>query len=242
MTVEVEKMDELEFRRTIYADPNCNDPRVIKAAAEDQSKQDFWNELKQLDKRIGKASKISVPNDLAHKLILRQSMHRHSKTKQRNRIQLALAASIVFVFGISFTLWQQQNHLNMSEHALAHLYHEGDYALGAEENISLQQVNAKLARYGGELSEDIGRIYYANYCNFENVHSLHMVMQGKTGKVTVFIMPDTESYALDGKFKDNKYIGESFDFNRASIVILGEQDTDVKAVKGKLKKQLLFSA
>ena len=39
-------MDDLEFRRTIYADPNCNDERVKEAAAKDPAKQEFWAEQK----------------------------------------------------------------------------------------------------------------------------------------------------------------------------------------------------
>jgi hypothetical protein len=242
MTIKVAKMDELEFRRTIYADPNCNDGNVNQAAGEDPAKLDFWNELKKLDNKIQQASQVKVPDDLAHKLILRQSMETHRKGKQRNRIHLALAASIAFVFGISFTMWQQQSHISLGEHALAHVYHEGAYALEAQEDISLQQINAKLARFGGELSEDIGQIFYANFCDFENIQSLHLVMQGEQGRVSVFVIPHSDKYSSDRNFSDGKLKGDSVDFSLVSLMIVGEQGQDVEQLKDKLKQKLQFSA
>ena len=70
-------MDDLEFRRTIYADPNCNDERVKEAAAKDPAKQEFWAEQKRIDASLKAAMKVDVPDDLANKLILRQTMQTH---------------------------------------------------------------------------------------------------------------------------------------------------------------------
>ena len=234
-------MDDLEFRRIIYADPNCNDEKVIQAANEDPAKMEFWNELKKLDSKMQRASQVKVPDDLAHKLILRQSMDTHRKSKQRNRIHLALAASIAFVFGISFTMWQQQSQISLNDHTLAHIYHEGAYALEAQEDISLQQINAKLARFGGELSENIGQIYYANFCDFENIKSLHLVMQGEHGRVSIFVVPNSDKYRSDGSFNDGKLKGDSVDFRQASLMIVAEQSQDVAQLKGKFKQKLQFS-
>ena len=235
-------MDELEFRRTIYADPKCNDERVKQAAAEDSKKQDFWNEMKQLNSKMQLASKVAVPEGFADKLILRQSMQHHARSKVRTRIQLALAASIAFVFGVSFTMWQMQDQIDLGEHALAHVYHEGNHALGAQEDISLQQVNAKLARYGGQLNESVGQVLYANFCDFKGVRSLHLVMQGAQDKVTVFIVPHQKGQKLNSQFGDNKMTGQSLDFSKASLVIVGERGSDVDSLSIELKKQIHFSA
>ena len=67
-------MDDLEFRRKLYADPNCTDEDVLAAIASDPQKLAFYSELKQLDKNMHQASKVKVPDDLVHKLILRQTM------------------------------------------------------------------------------------------------------------------------------------------------------------------------
>ena len=62
-------MDELEFRRRIYADPETTDSDVVEAAKEDEKKRHFWNEQKKLDQQLKQALKVDVPDDLANKLI-----------------------------------------------------------------------------------------------------------------------------------------------------------------------------
>jgi hypothetical protein len=236
------KMDELEFRRTLYADPNSTDEKVLAAIADDPKKQAFYKELKQLDKNMHQASQVKVPDNLVHKLILRQTMQSQKSNKVRNRIQLAMAASVAFVVGVSFTMWQQNNLLDLSKQAIAHVHYEGGYALDAQENISLQQVNAKLAKFGGEFSEDIGRVYYANFCDFENVRSLHMVVEGQNGKVSVFVVPHNDDYQAEGSSHDTKYTSQATDLKRASIIVVGEEGANISNMKEQLNKKIHFSA
>jgi hypothetical protein len=236
------KMDELEFRRTLYADPNCTDEDVLAAIADDPKKREFCKELKQLDKNMQQASQIKVPDDLVHKLILRQTMQIHKASKAHNRIQLAMAASVAFVVGVSVTMWQQNNLLNLSEQAIAHVHYEGNHALDAQENVSLQQVNAKLATFGGKISEDIGRIHYANFCDFDNVRSLHMVVEGEYGKVTVFVVPHDDTHRAEGSSHDTKYNSQAVDLKRASIIVVGEEASNVSKMQEQLNKKIHFSA
>jgi hypothetical protein len=236
------KMDELEFRRILYADPNCTDEEVLAAIADDPKKQAFYKELKQLHKKMHQASQIKVPDDLVHRLILRQTMASYKSSKVRNRIQLAMAASVAFVVGVSFTIWQQNNLLDLSKQAIAHVHYEGDYALHAQENVSLQQVNAKLAKFGGEFSEDIGRVYYANFCDFENVRSLHMVLEVENGKVSVFVVPHNNAYLAEGSSSDTRYNSQAIDLKRASIIVVGEEGTNIGDMQQQLNKKIRFSA
>jgi hypothetical protein len=235
-------MDELEFRRILYADPNSTDERVLAAIADDPKKKEFYKELKQLDINMNQASQVKVPDNLVHKLILRQTMQTRKSSKARHRLQLAMAASVAFVIGVSFTMWQQNNLLDLSKQAIAHVHHEGGYALDAQENISLQQVNAKLAKFGGEFSEDIGRVYYANFCDFENVRSLHMVVEGENGKVSVFIVPHDDAYLAEGSSSDKRYNSQAIDLKRASIIVVGEEGTNISEMQEQLNRKIQFSA
>lgn len=235
-------MDDLEFRRTVLADPNCKEPKVLSAIASDAAKQDFVNEIKQLNNKMINASKVSVPDGLAHRLLLRQTMTNHAEKRNRSRIiQLALAASIAFILGISVTNWQNLQTESLSEHGIAHVIHEGDYALKANEDISLAQVNAKLVRFGGEMTTNAGRIYYANFCDYDKIKSLHLVMQGDSGKVSVFIVPHGKSYITDSAVQ-GKWNSQTFDMSKASLVVVSDVPSDVVKMREKLAKSILFSA
>ena len=236
-------MDDLQFRRTIYADPHCTDEDVRNAAAQDPAKQEFWNELKRLDSAMHEASKVEVPEGLAERLILRQSMQSHQSQKKRTRFHLALAASIAFVFGVSFTLWQQPAAINLGEHALAHVYHEGDgFALKIDDDVEYAAMNAKLSTIGGKIVDNVGRIYFANFCNFDRVRSFHMVMEGEYGKVTVFVIPHSDKHTPVDTFSDGKMYGETVEFEHARVVMVGEQGKSFAELKNKLKNKMVFSA
>ncbi len=235
-------MDDLEFRRLLYVDPKTDNPDVQKAALEDPKKKQFIQELRKLDKKMARAAQVEVPADLASKLILRQTMQSHKANQKRSRIQLALAASVAFVVGVSFTMWQQSNLIGLSEHAIAHVIAEGDYALGANEDISVSQVNAKLASFGAELSGNIGQIYYANFCDFDDIRSLHMVMQVGGEKVTVFVVPHGENYDHSSINNNPKYNSQTVEHQRASLVVVGEAGSDVSKAKQTLSQKIKFSA
>ncbi|QPG04813.1 DUF3379 family protein [Salinimonas marina] len=54
-------MDELEFRRRIYADPDTMDADVLKAAEADPDKQAFREQVRQMNNKLKQATKVPVP-------------------------------------------------------------------------------------------------------------------------------------------------------------------------------------
>ncbi|MBC3766736.1 DUF3379 family protein [Neptunicella marina] len=235
-------MDDLEFRRTIYADPDSQLQSVKDAVQSDKSKQQFWHDVKQLDKNIKQTvSDVAVPEGLAHRLILKQSLAEHRSQKIKQRWYIALAASIAFLVGINVTIFNNQP-IDISEYALAHRYHEGEVPMQMDENVNLQQVNIKLAAMGGHLNQDIGKVYFANFCDFDRVRSLHLVMDSGNGKVTVFVVPLKEQFSMEPKFADQRFDGRSFDIGNAAIIVVGEKGQELKLMEDNLKKQLVFSA
>ncbi|MDN4503724.1 DUF3379 family protein [Alteromonadaceae bacterium BrNp21-10] len=234
-------MDDLEFRRTIYADPNSKDEALKVAAKQDPKKQQFWNEVKKLDADIKQQLHAEVPQDLAHRIVLQQSLQQHQQLKSRQPWYVAMAASVALMIGISFTLLNAQP-IDLAEHALTHVNLEGDSALNANEHVNLQQLNAKLASMGGKFDDDIGEIYFANYCDFDQVRSLHVVLKGEQGRVTVFIVPHNPQFALKSHFADSRFIGQGIDIGKATLLVVGEKTEPLFKTTEKLQKHLLFSA
>jgi hypothetical protein len=235
------KMDELEFRRRIYANPNSTEQDVNIAAAQDESKEAFWQEIKDLDDRVKDAFKIPVPDDLASKLILQQSLQDFSRQKKRNRWYIAMAASFAFMCGIGLTSWYQQ-HAQLGHAALAHMeYAENEIPI-ASTPVSMQQVNLKLEQFGAHLSKDIGHIEVANYCLLDSTRSLHLIVTTELGKMSVFIVPENEKLPLSNTFTDGKFIGTGFTSRHANIMVVGDKDSDLFHMEEKLKQSLMFSA
>ncbi|MCU7994583.1 DUF3379 domain-containing protein [Shewanella glacialipiscicola] len=230
-------MDELKFRRQAYENPNNQDADFLRQVDAKPENPAFVNELKNLDAKLCNALKIGVPEDLADKLILRQQLQQHYKQRRRTGFLVAMAASIAFTVGISFSLFRL-GPVDLAKHALAHVYHE-DIALHLDQNVDFKQVNARLAslkNFGNaKFTQQPGKVYFTSYCDFQGVKSLHLVLQGEQGKVTLFIVPQEKRMVLDQTFADSQYQGIGFETADAFILLVGEDKSDLNYVKNEIK-------
>jgi hypothetical protein len=234
-------MDELEFRRRIYADPETTDRDVVEAAKADESKLSFWNEQKQLDKQFKQALKVDVPEDLASKLIWQQSADEFTRYKRRSRWYLAMAASVAFTGGIGLTMWYHQP-LSIGGQALAHMqYAEMEHAHSLLP-VDLNMVNAKLASFGGSFSEMLDGVEVANYCHLSTVRSLHLIVDTPQGKMSVFVVPERGDISVPSEFEDSQYRGESIKLQRANVMIVGDKNADLSEMKKAVSERIQFSA
>lgn len=78
-------MDELEFRRRLFADPNDKD--VIAQADTDPAKQRLVKEMQDFDATLHSALDISVPDDLAQKILAKQQADTETSSKQSAEVK-----------------------------------------------------------------------------------------------------------------------------------------------------------
>ncbi|MFT5790474.1 DUF3379 domain-containing protein [Shewanella sp. Choline-02u-19] len=234
-------MDELKFRRQAYGEPNNQDPEFLHAAMESAEREAFLNTLKGLDNKIEKALSIDVPDDLVAKLLLRQQLQHHHAQRRKTGFAFAMVASVAFLAGITFTL-MRMGPVDLGQHALAHVYHE-DKALHLDKNVQYQDVNFQLASLGNigdmQFTEQPGKVFYSTYCDFQGVKSLHLVMQGEHGKVTLFIVPLEDRMVLEEAFADNKYKGMGFETDNAYMLLVGEEIQDLNYVRNEIKQTFI---
>ncbi|MDB2386411.1 DUF3379 domain-containing protein [Shewanella sp.] len=234
-------MDELTFRRQAYGEPNNQDPEFLQATHTSAEREALVNDLKHLDSKIENALHIDVPNDLADKLLLRQQLQQHNQQRRKTGFSFAMVASVAFLAGMTFTLLRS-GPVDLSQHALAHIYHE-DKALQLDENVPYQDVNFQLASLNSNtemrFTQQPGKVFYSTYCDFQGVQALHLVMQGESGKVTLFIVPLEERMVLEEAFADNKYKGIGFQTDNAYMLLVGEKSSDLNFVKNEITQTFI---
>ncbi len=235
-------MDELEFRRRIYADPHTNDDEVIVAAKADPSKQAFWNEVKLLEQKLGKAVDIPVPQDLAHRLIWQQGVEQFNRKKKRSRRLFAIAASMAMVVGLSMTLWSQWLNADLQKQLLTHVAHADDEKPHSDLPANLSNLNAKLASFDGYLEQDIGEVKIANFCYLGAAKTLHLILKTAQGTLSVFVLPAYEERSLSTFFANKHFKGSLLTMNNRNVVVMGGQQADLSDLEAKLKQNLKFSA
>ena len=233
-------MDDLTFRKTVYADPFTKDPELIEAAAKDPKKQAFWHEIKAMEIELQAAMNIHVPEHLAEKLILRQTLSEHKETTQKRPWYIALAASVVFASILSFSMLNSGSN-KLSDDVFAHMSHV-DVELMKSANVDLNAINDKLASFNGQVDGDLGEVVSANYCYLDKIKSLHVIIRGEHGLTSLFVVPDSITDSISKTFSNATYQGASFLLESAKVIIVGENKSDVERLEQRAKQAMSFSA
>ncbi len=236
-------MDDLQFRRNLYADPKSTDPDLVSAKKSDPAKQKFAQEIEQLDQKIAQALAVPVPNDLAEKLILRQSLASHQQQKKASRIKLALAASVAFAVGLTVNQMQFSHAYNsIGDYAIAHAAHEAQYFTNDDEaKVTLASLNKKMASFNGSFSEQFGELIMADFCRFDGMKSLHLVFKGQSSPVNIFIVPESEHLALTKNFANDQLNGVVNQFKHSNIIVVGDKKEPLKQWQDKINGNIRWS-
>lgn len=259
-------MDELECRRRLFADPYDSDPMILAAQRNSQSIQTLSAELQQLDTLIDQTLRIDVPDDLADRILSKQTNFTQQKEKTKPKYHYAIAASITLVFAIALggANWQSittktkvaaispvaptpitaatnlsnPQSASLAQIALKH-YYESDHVHNIDENASINQVNVKLSTLGAVIDGNLpGRITYLNYCGFEKKRAVHLILEPKVGKpINIFFVPQP-SNKIEEYSDGNMQVISLPAINESSIVVVGDEKSALLPFAEKFKQQL----
>lgn len=237
-------MDDLEFRRRILSDPKQKDEEILQALAENDANSKFVDDVLDLDLKIKQAMNVDVPEDLADKILFNQTSNalEDDKIVRPNfaRKAMALAASVAFTAGLLVGQINWGNVIvtpaqaSLADTAMKHVVAEKEFVNQLDENVSHRQVNAKMMPFHYQINGDFPyHVYYLNHCGFgESNNALHMVFQGKEGKVTMFVTDVKSDQKVD--FDKDGMNGVVKPVGSASMIIVGNSAEDVDAIAAKL--------
>jgi hypothetical protein len=243
------RMDDILFRHTAIATPNDKSPEFLSRAAASECSKKLVEEAKDFDKLLKENLQIKVPTDLTNKILLEQSFALEHDKNISSRWHIAIAASIAFVIGLTVPMLgglishapetaKTQVQSDIGSVALEHVKNEYFLTAKANENATLQTVNAKLAVYGATAKEGLGEVLFVNYCSFDGTSALHMILNGEKGRVTVFVVPEKGGFKPASNFSSDHLKGMSEKVGKASLVIVGEPDEPLEAMKQKLDNSI----
>ncbi|SMY33098.1 hypothetical protein PMAL9190_00863 [Photobacterium malacitanum] len=243
-------MDDLEFRRRLLADPNDNDPELIKTKNQSTANRHFSNELQQLDQQLKQALNVEIPTNLADRILFHQSSQAQppKQSHYKRYISYGLAASVMFMVGVMVGQQQPFSSVSPTQHvytpasmssiALQHVNAEAQFVNQTDEAVTLQQVNAKLKPFGTSMNQLPGHIYYLNYCGFDGNRALHMVVGTDKGKMTVFIVPQTSTQMATDSDSTNQSL--LLPLQDASLIVVGDKGEKLMPIAEKLKSELYW--
>jgi hypothetical protein len=236
-------MDDLQFRRSILADPKDRDDAINEAINNDSAKRKFAQDIDSLDDKIAQAMNIPVPDDLYNKLILRQTLASHQQQKSKTRVRLAMAASVAFVMGLTVNFMMfSSTYKNLGDYAIAHVHHEASHFSNNDSpTVTLASLNDKMSAFKGSFDSTFGTLIFADYCRFDGSKSLHLVFQGKSSPVNVFILPDDEAIEFVANFENDELQGQSLHFNHSNVIVVGDKQEPMKQWQERVSKNITWS-
>ncbi len=238
-------MDDLEFRRRAYADPNDKSPDFINASTTNAGNRQFMEEIKGFNHKLERALHEPVPAALPDKLMLSHLLRQPDNRDNFGWRHLAVAASITFVLGFSTRFLPLSSDPatpmpSVAQVAMHHVRAEMSFTHHVDEDLSLTTINAKLKPYGTQLKNmaEVGKVYYANHCMFAGGPAAHLVIQGEHDRVHVFIVPADRALQLVDSFSDTRYHGEVIPMSLNRLVVVSELEEDVGKMASKVRTSL----
>ncbi len=227
-------MDDLEFRRRAYAEPDCQDEDFIAHRNLTPENTRFVEELQRADKTLKQAMQITPSHDLAERIKLAQALGQHQSVRKRWQFS-AIASSLFLLLGLVFILMPPAS-MTLQQEVFAHIYDELNH-LGEQGNRSLGQANALLADIDVSMTRKIARINYLGSCEIARKKGIHMVLQGDLGPITVLMLPDI---SVDSQqiIRDGRFHGLITPEEQGSIVVVGEKGESLQQLQDKLKQTL----
>ncbi len=241
-------MDCEEIREHLDAAPSEDFAGRRAHLAECEACQTYAKDADAFEQKLGAAMRVPVPTiampDLSAEVVSIVSK-RPPKIGRSSALWLAAAASVMLAVLVGVRLIAPVDtgyeDGQLVAELLEHMSHEPYSLVVTSDAVPLQQVSSVTQSVNAEVSPQLGLISYARSCEVNGRSIPHLVVQGKTGPVTIMIMPDqtvADAIAIeDADFHGVVVpVGES-----GSVAIIGRKGESIEDIRAKIDDAIRLS-
>jgi hypothetical protein len=234
-------MNCIEFRRTLLTDPVSLDSEFAEHRRSCRECADAVARSAHFERCLREAVTIDVPENLASRILLKQSFEpRSERPWWRTRSVYALAASLLLAVGlVSLGLTSQLQQRRLSEEFVT-LVNGAPYALTASKPVSDGEISAALEPAGLDLRGPIGNVTYAGRCLVRGKVSGHIVLQGDTAPVTVFLISE-QLVADRTTINSDHYSGVVLALGTGTIAIVSAPGESLEKVEARVRSAIRWA-
>jgi hypothetical protein len=219
-------MNFTEFKRKIGAEPNSQDPEVLKARESGPEFQAAASEAEQFERKLESALWVPEPEGLLDDLQAISDTPT-SGAGRRGWLRMAMAASVLIAVGAAGLSWKMNRSWDSVEDYLVdHYRYDGPRMEARVNERAGGRVAAVLADFNVRAEPALADIVSViKYCPTPDGKGVHMVLHTETGPVTVIYMPgtsvkDREVLAID----DSEAVLVELRSGSAAIIGSGQQN------------------
>jgi hypothetical protein len=249
-------MDELEFRKRVYANPRDLDDDILEAACANPILQKIVDEMLAFeDSIVPLIESTEAPEGLLTQLLSiseKDKLKSETATSASSNVSpirarkqsffeyYAVAASLVLAVGIVFSIsvngGPSPADIVFGNELLAHLHHDieeiDDITNGETyEILDLDEVNFSMANAGTRLvSYDPSQgfnVRSAKPCEILPAYeSTHLVLEGSQGAVSVIVI-NNSPVDVEFSIRDERFIGIVVPMEQGNMILVGEKNEDL---------------
>ena len=248
-------MDELEFRKRLYANPNTPDQELLDAAQNNPDYQKILDETQELEADVNQLlSSVTAPQGLRDQLlnIPTQAEPEAATTVFPNRAAAnssyfqyyAIAATLLLAVGVTFSLMFNSGpssaEIAFGNEVIQHLYVDeveiNAITAGTDSSIlAMPVINQAMADSGTRLvNVDFLQgipVRMAKPCPVLPAYqSAHLVIQGSQGAVSIIVV-NNSPVSLEYTIRDDRFEGVVVPMGEGNMILLGESDENLDQYK-----------
>ena len=231
-----------EYRQAIGADPSFDGGAGH--VSECASCQDYRREMLALEDRISRALAINVPDIAMPELEEVAASNVVDLTARRRKLTpvwLAAAATVLVAafIGVRFGGLGSPGYDSLADEVLAHVTHEPRALLPSDVRVQERELAKVVPASIAELDQSKAFITYAETCPISGNNVPHLVIQGKSGPITIMLLPDekiSEAISLNNETSH----GVILPVGDGSIAIVGARDENLEDVQRQLLQSVTW--
>ncbi|NCF26983.1 MAG: DUF3379 family protein [Gammaproteobacteria bacterium] len=234
-------MNCIEFRRILLTDPGTLDAEFTEHRHHCPDCSDAVERSAHFERCLQEAVNIPVPENLASRILLKQSFESHDERPWwRTGRVYALAASIMLVAGLVFLGFNSQvEQRRLSEEFVA-LVNGAPYALAPNPRVSSSEISTALEPAGLDLQGDIGDVTFAGRCIVRGKLSGHIVVRGDTAPVTVFLISE-QLVTARATIRSDHYSGVVVPQGTGTIAIVSSPGESLENVEALVRSAIRWA-
>jgi hypothetical protein len=220
-------MNCIEFRQLILADPNTSSEQTNQHKSGCNNCAAFEREIHGLDESLRTALTVAIPEGLAAKVLLNQSLQSHPRRPTR-WYWMSMAAS----FFMAVFVFQMTPADSLDDDIIQHLDHEAHQVHGKSGDISSAEVRTVLYAIDGDLDggingdidESFGKVTYASKCYMNGQLVAHFVVENGGEPYTLIVIPAETRRELS--FQSDRWHGVIVPHPTGSLAIIASARAD----------------
>ena len=230
-----------DYRTRILAEPGLDTDEVREHRESCAICAAYTQRLQRFEGRLAAALRIDVGEAATPDNVV--PLLRPRAPSRMPRRWLAVAASVIGGIGIATFLWVGSVQPTLAAAVVAHMAHEPSAWKPSDAQVSQPALDAVLKEAGVRLLPGMGRVSYAQTCEFRSHTVPHLVVQTPSGPVTVMVLAH-EQVARAQNFNEQGYQGMLVPVaghGSIAVIMRGTNSADVQHIADSVEREIQWT-